>query len=284
MTTLRAAALAHVERRQYVLFCVPRGKLPLTEAGLQEHGLDDATIDPAIVEKILAARPDANLALACKASGFVVVDMDRHGKVDGFATLAEQEAKLGRLPETVEAVTGGGGRHSVFQAPAGTEFRGSIGPGVDIKHAGYILIEPSIHPSGRLYRWIHSPLDQMPASLPDAWLAAMLKPAAPAVADRSPVVRTMAATRYGRVAAERELERVRTARKGERNCALNVAACKVAALFAGGELEDCREELVAAGMSAGLPELEARATVASGWRAGLRRPRVSMSRAARGAQ
>jgi hypothetical protein len=178
----------------------------------------------------------------------------------------------------VEAATGGGGQHLVFAAPAGAQFKSSLGPGVDIKHDGYIVVEPSIHPSGNLYRWIISPFVRMAAPLPGAWLTRMVKPAAPKAANRSPVMRTTASTRYGHVAAERELVRVRTAPEGERNRTLNTSACKLGALCAGGELGDCREELIAAGVSAGLPDFEARATTESGWRAGLRRPRVSQSR------
>jgi hypothetical protein len=163
--------------------------------------------------------------------------------------------------------------------PPGAEFRGKVGSGVDIRHRAYIVVAPSIHPdTGNRYRWIRSPLDQMPAPLPYAWLARMLKPTAPKVANGLPAMRTTVATRYGRVAAERELERVRNAQEGERNRTLNTSACKLGALCAGGELGDCREELIAAGMSAGLPEYEARATTESGWRAGLRRPRVSQTR------
>jgi hypothetical protein len=217
-------------------------------------------------------------------SKLVVIDVDRHtdrktGKIiDGFATLATLVEKLGKLPETVTAQTGGDGTHYVFAAPADVQFKVILGPGVEIKHKGYIVVEPSIHPSGNLYRWTISPFIRSPAPLPDAWLARMLKPTAPKVANRSPVMRTTVSTRYGRVAAERELERVRTAQEGERNRTLNTSACKLGALFAGGELGDCREELIAAGMSAGLPDYETRATTESGWRAGLRRPRVSQSR------
>jgi hypothetical protein len=274
LSAMLAPALEYAARRFYVIALWPRTKLPLTE-----HGLDDATTDEATITQWLTETPNANIGLACAASGFVVIDIDRHGAADGFETLAALKDKLGPLPETVEAVTGGGGSHLIFLVPPGAEFRGKLGPGVDLRHRAYIVVEPSIHPdTGRPYRWLRSPVDQMPASLPDAWLAAMVRPAAPKVANLSPVMRTTVATRYGRVAAERELDRVRTAPKGVRNRTLNTSACKLGALCAGGELGDCREELIAAGMSAGLPEYEARATTESGWRAGLRRPRVSQSR------
>jgi hypothetical protein len=277
-------ALAYAARALHVLPCQRGGKLPITA-----HGLCDATTSAAIITQWWTATPDANIGIACAASGLVVIDVDRHG-ADGFRTMKALVAELGQLPETAAAVTGGGGRHLVFSAPACTEFRGSLGAGVDLKYHGYILVEPSIHPSGNNYRWLRSPLDRPPAALPDSWLARMRKPAAPRVASRPSVVRTTEATKYGRVAAEREIERVRTAPEGERNRTLNTSACKLGSLCAGGELGDCREELVAAAMSAGLPEYEARTTTESGWRAGLSKPRVSqtkgmaamMSSAARG--
>jgi hypothetical protein len=59
---------------------------------------------------------------------------------------------------------------------------------------------------------------------------------------------------------------------------LNSAAWKLGSLFAGREIGDVQEALVAAAMSAGLPEYEARATTADGWRAGLRNPRTAPAR------
>ena len=278
LSAMLAPALEYAARGYYVFPCRPRKKKPLTK-----NGFLDATVDTEQITKWWTANPKANLAIAGAMSRIVVFDIDRHTNrlghlVDGFKTLAALVEKLGKLPETVTAQTGGGGMHYVFAAPADVQFKGILGPGVEIKHLGYIVVEPSIHPSGNLYRWIISPFVRMPAPLPDAWLARMLKPTAPKVANRSPVMRTTVATRYGRVAAERELERVRTAPEGDRNCTLNTAACKLGALCAGGELGDCCEELIAAGMSAGLPEYEARATTESGWRAGLRRPRASQTR------
>ncbi len=277
------AALDYAARGLCVLPCQRAGKLPITA-----HGLRDATTDAATIRRWWTETPGANIGLACAASGLVVIDVDRHG-TDGVTTMRALVAELGPLPETVTAVTGGGGWHLVFQAPAGAQFKGTLGPGVDLKHAGYIVVWPSRHPSGNTYRWVRSPLDRPPAALPAPWLARMRKPALQPVASHPPVMRTTGGTVYGRVAAEREIERVRTAPEGERNRTLNTSACKLGALRAGGELGDCREELVAAAMAAGLSEHESRATTENGWRAGVSRPRTRgmypmMASAARGAQ
>ena len=84
----------------------------------------------------------------------------------------------GALPDTVEALTGGGGRHILFQHP-GRAIRnsaGRLGPGLDIRaDGGYIVAAPSVHPSGHAYEWEASSLPgQVPlASMPE-WLLALL--------------------------------------------------------------------------------------------------------------
>ena len=52
---------------------------------------------------------------------------------------------------------------------------GTLGPGIDLKCNGYIVVEPSIHPSGKAYGWEASsnPLDHVvPSPLPD-WLRSL---------------------------------------------------------------------------------------------------------------
>ena len=98
--------------------------------------------------------PRANLAVVTGGiSGIVVVDIDpRHG---GVQSLAAMEARHGALPETVESVTGGGGRHVYFAHP-GREVRNRVGlaPGIDMRgDGGCIIVPPSVHPSGKRYRW-----------------------------------------------------------------------------------------------------------------------------------
>lgn len=119
--------------------------------------------------------PDANLGvLAGQRSGIVVVDIDpRNG---GDESLAELEEKEGALPETVECLTGGGGRHLYFKHPTG-EFRvnNDIAPGVEIKATGrQVIAPPSTHPSGQKYRWEkdREPWSVELAHLPD-WLRSM---------------------------------------------------------------------------------------------------------------
>jgi hypothetical protein len=94
--------------------------------------------------------PEAGVAIVCGGiSGVVVGDGDpRNG--DGWARLRA------RLPHaTPTAETGGGGEHCYFAAPPSPlpKMPGLL-PGVDLQaEASYVVAPPSIHPSGRPYRW-----------------------------------------------------------------------------------------------------------------------------------
>ena len=90
--------------------------------------------------------------LTGRPSGVVVLDVDpRNG---GDAALAELVAEHGELPATVEATTGGGGRHLYFRHPGGTVDNGTVGPGLDVKaDGGFVVLAGSPHASGARYRW-----------------------------------------------------------------------------------------------------------------------------------
>lgn len=118
--------------------------------------------------------PRANLAVVTGyVSGIVVLDVDPgHGGEESLARLVHEHRCL---PPTVEAITGDGGCHLYFQHP-GLEVRNPVGlaPGLDIRgDGGVIIVPPSIHPSGNLYRWRkgHAPDEISLAPLPH-WLLA----------------------------------------------------------------------------------------------------------------
>ncbi len=116
--------------------------------------------------------PNPNVAIVTGAlSGLVVLDVDpRHG---GRESLRKLEREHGSLPETVESVTGGGGRHVYFAHPGGeVRNRTNIEPGIDLRgDGGCIVAPPSVHPSGKRYAWKkgHAPGEVALARLPD-WL------------------------------------------------------------------------------------------------------------------
>lgn len=116
--------------------------------------------------------PDCNVGIVTGAlSGLVVLDVDpRHG---GAVSLRELEREHGRLPQTMESITGGGGRHVYFSHPGGViHNRTNIEPGIDLRgDGGCIVAPPSVHPSGKRYRWVkdRAPGQVKLACLPD-WL------------------------------------------------------------------------------------------------------------------
>ncbi len=116
--------------------------------------------------------PNYNVAIVTgKLSGIVVLDVDpKHG---GNKSLRELEHEHGALPRTVQSVTGGGGRHYYFAHPGGeVRNRAGILPGIDLRgDGGCIVAPPSVHPSGRRYRWAQgrAPGETSLARLPD-WL------------------------------------------------------------------------------------------------------------------
>lgn len=164
-------ALCYASRGWPIFPCRRRGKEPLVSGGFKA-----ATTDPATVRAWWRRWPDANIGLATgRPSGVVVLDVDpRNGGDEALLALPP-------LPATVECLTGGGGRHVYFRWP-GFEVRcrsNAFGPGLDMKgDGGYVLLPPSVHPSGRRYEWeLSSHLDEVPiAAMPD-WLLDMLRPA-----------------------------------------------------------------------------------------------------------
>jgi hypothetical protein len=271
--SMMASALALAARGLRVFPCKPRQKIPDSD-----HGHLDATVDAKTIKRRWTETADANIGLRPDASGFVVVDVDtRNG---GYKTLEALEAELGPCPDTVVARTGcrEPGLHLYYRVPAGMEFRGKLGDGIDIKYRGYVLAPPSIHPDGGRYEWLSSPFDTEVAELPPAWLARMKKTDAN---NNAPPVQlhkgenSTTTSAYGAVAIEEEIRAVRTATQGERNNRLNRAAFALGQLNAGGEVVDIREALVQAAMEVGLPEHEARRTVDSGWSAGQSEPRMA---------
>lgn len=150
--------------------CRTPAKHPISK--LVPRGLHDASTDTATIERWWRAMPHANICVVLSASHLVAIDIDpRNG---GDVSIEDLEARHGLLRSDVLQLTGGGGEHRVFSVPAGQALQlpGQLGPGIDVKHNGYIVVEPSNHVSGHGYRWEASsdPLEGViPSPLPD-WL------------------------------------------------------------------------------------------------------------------
>lgn len=129
--------------------CERIGKHPATGGGVK-----DATSDPAQIAAWFEPARLINLGVATGApSGFWCLDVDG---ADGMHTMAELERRHGPLPVTVTGCTGGGGLHLLWRLPERQAIgcRVGVAPGVDVRgNDGYIVAPPSMHTSGRRYRW-----------------------------------------------------------------------------------------------------------------------------------
>lgn len=165
------AAIKYLKRGWSIVAVAPRAKRPIVRWEPFQHKLPSERQ----LRGWFTRWPDANLAVVTgEVSGLVVLDIDpRHG---GKESLDALELRHGKLPATIESITGGGGRHIYFAHP-GHEMRNRVGmmPGIDLRgDGGTIVLPPSIHPSGKRYRWKrgHAPGDRPLVPLP-AWLEAL---------------------------------------------------------------------------------------------------------------
>lgn len=228
------------------------GKVPMKR--YVPHGKDSFTSDVDTVRAWWRSAPAANIGLRPPA-GYVVVDVDVKGDAPGAQTW--RQVTTGRvLPETITMITGTGGWHFWFRLPFNAALRGQLvnsSSGVDLKtHTGYVVVAPSVHPeNGGLYQlhtWME--LEEVP-TLP-VWLHGHAY---------RPVEVKPALEGYNGTTGNGSglVEAVAAAQEGNRNNTLIWAACRNAEEALGLE-----EELVDAATRAGLPEAEARRTVASG--------------------
>lgn len=157
--------------------CKSPGKHPRTP-----NGCLDGTTDADQIRRWWHQWPNANVGLAT-GHGLVALDVDpRHG---GAETLVDLQRELGNLPQTVAVETGSGGRH-IYLSPVDPktgevlEVRNSasvLGVGVDVRgDGGYVVAPPSVHQSGRPYRWEPrcEPENNPVARAPSEWLKALL--------------------------------------------------------------------------------------------------------------
>jgi hypothetical protein len=166
--SIEAAAMDYLARGWSVLPIRPRDKRPL----IAWESLQNSRPSASQAADWFRRWPDANVGIVTgEISNLIVVDIDpEHG---GDVSLERLQRRFGALPITVEAETGGGGRHLYFSHP-GIACRNRVGlaQGLDLRgDGGYVVAPPSMHPSGRRYMWArgHSPTELTPAALP-RWL------------------------------------------------------------------------------------------------------------------
>lgn len=155
-TIMLDAALAYAARGMYVFPCKENQKIPKTR-----NGHLDATIDHHQINAWWSAHPNANIGIALAKSGLIAIDVDSHQ-----ADCAWSAFSFGKeIPETLEQKSARGGHHYIFKASCGSQYPGELCRGVDIKHNGYILAEPSVF-DGKRYEMFN---DNDPAMVP-SWV------------------------------------------------------------------------------------------------------------------
>src|SRR3974390_2106670 len=168
---LHAAALELSAKGWAVFPCQPRCKTPASARGC----LDAVANDPHRINTWWGIFPNLNIGVATGVvSGFFVLDIDGD---KGEGSLRELEHRHGKLPATIEAITGKG-RHCYFCMGEHADVRNSasqIAPGLDIRGSGgYVIAPPSVHPSGRAYCWSVDCAREL-AEAPD-WLHTLIRP------------------------------------------------------------------------------------------------------------
>lgn len=258
----------------------PQGKVPVTA-----HGVKDAR--PVADWGVKAGWPgsNCNIGLACGgASGVYVVDLDG---TKGLGTWDGLEMMHGISP-TLVSVTGSGGIHLVYSIPEalGTlpNTAGKLGVGIDTRgNGGYIVIPPSIHPSGTPYRWLSW---REPEPLPQ-WIVDTVRD------DRTNLGQGGGLRAYRfkaqgddkvalRILRE-ECQEVASATPGARNHTLFRCCCSMAELVGGGELiaGTVINAMTEAGIACGLSRVETSRTVHSAFKIGIDNPRIIRTRQAR---
>lgn len=183
---LPEAAEAWAWRGLAVFPCLPGDKKPL--GTLAPHGVHDATRDIDRVRSWWRQEPRANIGCA-GGDGLLLLDLDvQH---NGHLSLADAETEFGAMPDSLCQWSGAvvdcplmgpGVRswHALYQLPdsfehdlAGRE----VLPGVDVRgRSQYIVLAPSVHPSGRRYE-LRTDLDHEISELP-GWMLVRFSSAA----------------------------------------------------------------------------------------------------------
>jgi hypothetical protein len=136
--------------------CRSAGKHP--HSTLARRGVYSAATDEKVIRSWFGRDPRINVGLAMGgALNLIAVDIDPRN--DGDATYSDLVDAHGEdaFPETFTVRTGGGGWHKLYRLPeaikpAKGELKGKLGPGIDVKGEGGVVVAPSsLHSSGRRY-------------------------------------------------------------------------------------------------------------------------------------
>lgn len=134
-------ALGYAARGWHVFPIVPGAKTPLTE-----HGQNEATTDPAVIERWWREHPAANVGIHARPSGLYVVDVDCGPGKRGAESWGALVREYGETA-TYTVGTRSGGLHLYYSAPADIDLAntaGRLGADIDTRGNGYVVAPPSV--------------------------------------------------------------------------------------------------------------------------------------------
>ncbi|MGK5544492.1 bifunctional DNA primase/polymerase [Streptomyces sp. URMC 127] len=247
------------------------------ECGRIGHGVHDATADPEMIRSLFAAAPWATgYGIACgyPPHHLVGLDLDVKHDQDGPAALQRLADTHGfELPPAPTVLTPSGGRHLWLTAPAGTAVPNSVGrlaSGIDVRGTGGYLVGPGSRTTGGTYAFA-ADTPRLPAPAVPPPLLTLMRPATSrSAASGKPLVPVSGKRAVGLVSFV--LDATPNGKNGTgRNDRLYWAACR-AYETGGRDADGIAAALIEAAVHVGLPEAEARATVASAARSARRSP------------
>ncbi|MGW0967799.1 bifunctional DNA primase/polymerase [Streptomyces sp. NPDC002516] len=273
-TTLALAHALSAAERGLAVIPLSRTKLPALrsphrddpdprpchgECGRPGHGVYDASTEPRRIRELFAAAPWATgygIACGLHPHHLIGVDLDTKSATDSSAALRELALRhLFTIPDTVVVLTPSGGRHLWLSGPPDVVVPNSasrLAPGIDIRGAGGYLVGPGSRTEHGVYGTAPGTSRLAPAPCPPELLKLLLPP--PPARAHHPAA--SASERHG----QGLVQFVLAAHEGQRNTRLFWAACRA---YENGIGPQLTTPLVQAAVRTGLPEREARSTIAS---------------------
>lgn len=147
MPSMKEYALQYQKLGFSVIPINPKNKMPLIDFA------DKPPMSASEIENFWDGFPNANIAL--RTTNFFVIDIDKHGKSNGFESLKNWK-HLDLIEPTLQAKTASGGKHLFYFKRDDEPITQMIGflAGVDIKahENNYVLVAPSATDKGQ-YEW-----------------------------------------------------------------------------------------------------------------------------------
>lgn len=233
--------------------------------------------------ELQADNQSIGLILGAVSQNIVAIDLD------GLNACKLFFVNYRHLLDTFRVASGSGsGLHLYYRVqelPENVNIRTFDG-GFELRGNGqYLIAPPSPHPSGKFYR-VHnqSPIMNLEnLNEIQEWFSSMRKTMDTynqeqiGAAVKPVEIQTNSPHKeaFLKKVLSEEIARVSTSGNGSRNTSLFYAALRLANYGAGGELDwhNCEHLLLSAAYSVGLPESEAKRTIASAWRIGSKNPK-----------